>query len=68
MISETYWTILEHANRELASCFERTKKARATGDPHGIQQAEMDYFQALQRLLDDVQDAVADPNRENSLI
>ena len=65
MISETYWTILENANRELASCFEKTKKARANGDKRGIQQAEMDYFQALQRLFDDVQDAVADPNREN---
>lgn len=67
MISETYWTILQHANRELAACFEKTKKARATGDKRGIQQAEMDYFQALQRLFDDVQNAVADPNREDRL-
>ena len=60
MISETYWTILQHANRELASCFEKTKKARASGDKHSIQQAEMNYFQALQRLFDDVQNAVAE--------
>ena len=26
MISETDWTILENANRELASCFEKTKR------------------------------------------
>ncbi|RKU21064.1 hypothetical protein C6499_22875 [Candidatus Poribacteria bacterium] len=67
MISKTYWTILEHANRELAQRFEKAKKARASGDARGIQQAEMDYFQALQRLIDDVQNAVADPNRENRL-
>ena len=64
MISKTYWTILEHANRELAQRFERLRKVRASGDAHGIQQAEMNYFQALQRLIDDVQDAVADPHRE----
>ena len=64
MISETYWTILENANRELALCFEKTKKARANGDPRGIQQAEMDYFQALQRLFDDVQNAVAEQTHE----
>lgn len=60
MISETYWTILQHANRELAACFEKTKKARASGDKGSIQQAEMDYLQALQRLFDDVQNAVAE--------
>lgn len=66
MISETYWIILENANRELASCFEKTKKARATGDPNGIQQAEMNYFQALQRLIDDVQDAISESMRFKS--
>jgi len=66
MISETYWTILQHANRELASCFEKTKKARATGDPRGIQQAEMDYFQALQRLIDDVQNAISEGNKSSA--
>ena len=33
MISETYWKILEDANRQLALRFERLKKARAAGDP-----------------------------------
>lgn len=65
MISETYWTILQNANRELMQRFERLRKARASGDKKSIQNAEMDYFQALQRLFDDVQDAVTDPNRES---
>ncbi len=64
MISETYWTILENANRELAQRFEKTKKARASGDTRGIQQAEMEYFQALQRLFDAVQNAVAEQMHE----
>ena len=66
MISETYWTILEHANRELMQRFERLRKARASGDKKSIQNAEMDYFQALQRLNDDVQNAVALPMRFKS--
>ena len=60
MISKTYWTILEDANRQLALRFEKLKKARANRDPHGIRQAEMAYFQALQRLNDNVQNAVSD--------
>jgi hypothetical protein len=52
MISETYLKILEDANRQLALYFEKLKKARTSRDKRGIQQAEMDYFQALQRLLD----------------
>ena len=65
MISETYWTILEHANRELAQRFERLRKVRASGDKQNIQNAEMDYFQALQRLNDDVQNAVSERARES---
>ena len=60
MISKTYWTILEDANRQLALRFEKLKKARAGRDKHGIQQAEMAYFQALQRLNDNVQNAVSE--------
>ena len=60
MISETYLKILEDANRQLALYFEKLKKARTSRDKRGIQQAEMDYFQALQRLLDDVQNAVSE--------
>lgn len=60
MISETYWTILENANRELAQRFEQLRKARASGNQKRIQNAEMDYFQALQRLFDDVQNAVSE--------
>ena len=59
MISETDWTILESANRELALRFEKLKKARATGDPEGIAQAQMEYLQALQILYDDVQNALS---------
>ena len=61
MISETDWTILEHANRELASCFEKLKKARANGDAEGIKQARMAYLQALQVLYTDAQTAVSQP-------
>ena len=66
MISDVYWTILENANRELAQRFEKLQKARASGDKKSIQNAEMDYFQALQRLNDDVQNAVAEPMRFKS--
>lgn len=60
MISKTYWKTLENANRELAQRFERLRKARASHDKQGIQQAEMDYFHALQRLYEDVQNAVSE--------
>ena len=66
MISKTDWTILEHANRELALCFEKLKKTRANGDQKSIQNAEMDYFQALQRLNDDVRRAIVQPMRFKS--
>ena len=61
MISQTYWTILEHANRDLLMRFEKLKKARANGDPEGIKQARMEYLQALQVLYTDVQTAVSQP-------
>ena len=60
MISKTYWQILEHANRELRQRFVKLQKTRAEGDKQNIQNAEMDYFQALQRLNDDVQNAVSE--------
>ena len=59
MISETDWTILENANRDLLMSFEKLKKARATGDPEGIKQARMAYLQALQVLYTDAQTAVS---------
>ncbi len=58
MISEVHWTILEDANRQLALRLAKLRKTRATGDPDGIQNAEMNYFQALQHLYASVQDAV----------
>ena len=61
MISETYWTILEHANRELVLRFEKLQKARANGDPEGIEQARMEYLQALQVLYTDAQNPVSQP-------
>ena len=60
MISEVHWTILEEANRSLALRLEKLRKARANGDLHGIKMAEMNYFQALQRLYASVEDAVAE--------
>ena len=66
MISETDWTILENANRDLLMSFEKLKKARATGDPEGIKQARMAYLQALQVLYTDAQTAVSQPIRFKS--
>ena len=63
MISETYWTILEDANRDLSMRFEKLKKARANGDPEGIKQARIAYLQALQVLYTDAQAAVSEPVR-----
>jgi hypothetical protein len=59
MISETHWTILEDANRQLALRLAKLRKARVSRDKHGIQNAEMDYFQALQHLYASVQDALS---------
>ena len=60
MISETHWKILEEANRSLALRLAKLRKTRATGETDGIQNAEMNYFQALQRLYTSVEDAVAE--------
>lgn len=63
IISEIHWKVLDKANRQLALRFEKFQKARASQDPHGIQRAEMDYFQALQYLYASVETAVYDPKR-----
>ena len=60
MISNVHFKILDTANRELAQRFEKIKKARASRDVQGIQNAEMEYYQALQHLYTAVQDAVAE--------
>ena len=60
MISEVHFKILDTANRELARRFEKLRKARASRDTHGIQNAEIQYYQALQHLYTAVQDAVAE--------
>ena len=60
MISESHFKNLENANRELAMRFEKLRKARASRDPNGIKNAEMEYFQSLQHLYAAVQDAVAE--------
>ena len=60
MISESHHKNLENANRELAMRFEKLRKARASRDPNGIKNAEMEYFQSLQHLYTAVQDAVAE--------
>ena len=62
MISEPHFKNLENANRELAMRFEKLRKARASRDPNGIKNAEMEYFQSLQHLYTAVQDAVAEQN------
>ena len=60
MISETHWKILEDANRQLGLRLARLRKTRASGDRDGIQNAEMEYFQALQLLYIAVEDAIND--------
>ena len=67
MISKTYWTILENANRELTQRFEKLKKARANGDLQEITQDQMAYLQALQRLNDDVQNALSAQTHRKTL-
>ena len=58
IISKIHWKVLDKANRQLALRYEKLQKARASRDPHGIQRAEMDYFQALQHLYASVETAV----------
>ena len=65
MISELHWKNLEEANRQLALRFEKMRKARTTGDKHGIKMTEMDYFQALQFLYAAVEEAVSDMSTSN---
>ena len=60
MISELHWKILEDANRQLGLRLAKLRKTRASGDRDGIQNAEMDYFQALQHLYASVQDAISE--------
>ena len=60
MISESHYTNLENANRELSRRFQKLRKARASHDTLGIKQAEMEYYQALQHLYTAVQNAVAE--------
>ena len=60
MISDLHFKNLDTANRELSRRFEKLKKSRASRDKHGIQQAEMAYFHALQHLYAAVEDAVAE--------
>lgn len=63
MISNVHFKILDTANRELAARFEKLQKARTSRNVQGIQNAEMEYYQALQHLYTAVQDAVADSAR-----
>ena len=60
MLSDVHFKTLETANRELARRFEKLRKARASHDPNGIKQAELEYYQALQHLYTAVQEAVAE--------
>ena len=62
MLSELHYKNLENANRELARRFQKLRKVRASRDPNGIKNAEMEYFQSLQHLYTAVQDAVAEQN------
>ena len=64
MISEIHWKILEDANRQLVLRLERLRKVRINRDSDGIQNAEMDYFQALHHLYAAVQDAISARGRD----
>ena len=59
MISNANWGILEKTNQMLALNWEALKRARATEDKHTIKMAEMNYFQALQRVIASTQNAIA---------
>ena len=68
MISEVHWKILDDANRQLVSRFEKLRETRISRDPNGIQNAEIDYLHALQCLYAAVEDAVSEQDlraREN---
>ena len=60
MISNLHFKTLDTANRELSRRFEKIRKARARRDTHGIKNAEMEYYHALQHLYTAVQDAVSE--------
>ena len=62
MLSDVHFKNVENAHRELSLRFEKLRKARASRDPNGIKQAELEYYQALQHLYTAVQDAVAEQN------
>ena len=59
MISDLHFKNLDTANSELSRRFEKLRKVRARRDTHGIKNAEMEYYHALQHLYTAVQDAVA---------
>ena len=60
MLSDLHFKNVESAHRELSRRFEKLRKARASRDPNGIKQAELEYYQALQHLYTAVQDAVSE--------
>ena len=62
MLSEQHFKTLENANRELTRQFQKLRQARASRDPEGIKQAEMEYYHSLQHLYAAVEDALAAQN------
>lgn len=59
MISELHFKNLENANREVAMRFEKLRNAHASRDTQRIRHAEIEYFQAVQRLNAAIEDALS---------
>lgn len=59
MISETHFSVLEKANQRLARNWRTLKDARAEGNAQRIKRAELNYLQALQRVFNAAETAVA---------
>ena len=59
MISASHWRNLETIHESLFKAWQRLKRVRADGDVVEIRNAEMHYFQVLQRVYEAAQGAVA---------
>ena len=60
MIPVRHLKNIESANLQLARSWEQLKKTHATGNTNAIEQAEMSYLQAVQRIYTACQEAVAE--------
>ena len=59
MISQAHFQNIEALQREMTRVFRKLQKARATRDKIIIQNAELQYYQTVQRLYRAVEDAAS---------